>query len=387
MKLNNSTLIRASERKCERPTILLILFFACISQHSYTQILFEIDSAKGETAEALRVAYSDNIGMRVLGAGNIGVKLDGIYEEGISIGFCQKFGISMLVGGDGIYIGQAQNAIKVGNAFDTGFDLKWAGNYGIRIRDADIDGILVDRADGYSLNINGNKNRNPAAPSDHVAIIRNWNGGNGPDVLALKVEPGNPTASSNFISFFDGFNNRLGEIEGNGSGGISFVSNGADFAEYVPVLSLDEQFEAGDIVGLVNGKITKQTSNSDHLMVISDRPIVIGNKQEKEGHEIVSFIGQVPVKVMGPVSAGDWIVAYGESNGIGMAKSSTELNISDKIVGRAWETHQGKTIKKINVAVGLDQSIAKDHIIRQLEELIYKQQEQIDRLLELIPAN
>lgn len=108
-------------------------------------------------------------------------------------------------------------------------------------------------------------------------------------------------------------------------------------------------------------------------MAITDRPAVLGNQTDEDSALTgkVSFIGQVPVRVRGVVNLGDWIVPSGEDDGICMAIPSNELRLDHHVVGRAWESSNDPGIKRVNTAVGLDQSEILKHIIE-------SQQSQID---------
>ena len=55
-----------------------------------------------------------------------------------------------------------------------------------------------------------------------------------PDVLALVTGAANPGGSVNYVTFFDS-SGAIAAIEGNGAGGVAYVTSGADFAEYLPL--------------------------------------------------------------------------------------------------------------------------------------------------------
>ena len=109
--------------------------------------------------------------------------------------------------------------------------------------------------------------------TQHVAIIENVAGAEA-DVLALRVSDLPATAGNNFITFFSG-SGAVGAIEGNGSG-ISLNTTGADFAECLP-LAADETLEPGDVVAIVDGKLTLDTRDAHQFAAISTRPAVVGN--------------------------------------------------------------------------------------------------------------
>jgi hypothetical protein len=76
----------------------------------------------------------------------------------------------------------------------------------------------------------------------------------------------------------------------------------------------------GDIVGAPAE--TAGDTGAERMMVVSSHPIVLGNMPEpgKERlYEKVAFLGQVNVKVIGVVEAGDYIVATGRHDGCAMA--------------------------------------------------------------------
>lgn len=198
---------------------------------------------------------------------------------------------------------------------------------------------------------------NGGSQANYAFAIENTDASNGADVLALTVQETQPDADTNFLTFFDGSDDVLGEVEGNGSGGVVFKSNGADYAEYLPALDPSETLVAGDLVAVRSGRITRDTSSFDQLMVISTNPIVIGNKpQDETNHHKVAFIGQVPVKVIGSVNSGDYLLASGNHNGAAIAKPAAQLRASDRsfIIGRAWDSSEEQGEKLINAAVGLD---------------------------------
>jgi len=111
-------------------------------------------------------------------------------------------------------------------------------------------------------------------------------------------------------------------------------------------------------------------------MVITEQPIILGNDQiDTDNYEKVSFVGQVPIKVRGPVQAGDWIISTGQHDGTGLARASDKIQIEDQIVGLALDSSIDPATKKINAIVGLDHSQAlKDHILSDMQYTIKKQQ-------------
>ncbi|MFL2991815.1 MAG: hypothetical protein ACJZZ7_08210 [Cytophagales bacterium] len=105
-------------------------------------------------------------------------------------------------------------------------------------------------------------------------------------------------------------------------------------------------------------KITKDLKDLEQVMVVSHKPIVLGNIPEEGKTHLgnnVAFMGQVPVKVIGPVSSGDYIVAHGEISGYGKAINPKEM-ISEKFrfaVGRSWDTNLNDGPKLVNTVIGV----------------------------------
>jgi hypothetical protein len=192
--------------------------------------------------------------------------------------------------------------------------------------------------------------------SGHVAVFENSSTSTSADVLVLKVTAATPGAGNNFITFQKGGFSAVGNIDGNGGGGVRYNTSGADFAEWLPKLLREEVIEPGDIVGVVGGKITKQTDNADYVQAISTAPgwvVNLPSEEEKGAYEQVAFMGQVPVRVCGSVKVGYYIVSSGLNDGTGVAVSPDELRAEHhgKIIGRAWEASTIEGEKMINTVV------------------------------------
>jgi hypothetical protein len=120
---------------------------------------------------------------------------------------------------------------------------------------------------------------------------------------------------------------------------------------------ISEKLSPGDIVGVKGGKISKNFKDYEQLMVVSHRPIILGNKpQDKDLYKgnATAFLGQVPVKLMGKVRQGNIIIKHPTIKGYGMAINKEELTIhqAKNIVGRALERNLSEGPKLINTIVG-----------------------------------
>ena len=122
-------------------------------------------------------------------------------------------------------------------------------------------------------------------------------------------------------------------------------------------LAQKKNITAGDIVAVKGGKISRDLTGAEQVMAVSYRPIVLGNipdmHKENKGNK-VAFMGQLPVKLMGPVRSGDYIVAFTKFPGYGMAISPNKMQAHDYnlTVGRAWQTNLQEGPKLINTIVG-----------------------------------
>lgn len=167
--------------------------------------------------------------------------------------------------------------------------------------------------------------------------------------------------------------------------GVTYASGAGDYAEYLQRVNLSEEMTYGDIVGVVGGKVSKNTTNAERTMVVSFKPIVLGNmpqSNEEKNYEKVAFMGQVPVKVYGMVNIGDYIIPSGKNDGIGIAVSPSKITSKDikSIVGVAWDKSKNiHGFSMINVAVGLNTN-DNNPIIEQLEKQVEVQAAEISDL-------
>jgi len=169
------------------------------------------------------------------------------------------------------------------------------------------------------------------------------------------------------------------------SQGVTYESGAADYAEWLPKTLPGERFVASDIVGIKDGKISKNTTNADHCMVISTKPIVLGNTPEvgkEKEYEKVAFMGQVPVRVMGKVALGDYILPSGKNDGLGIARKPKDLSPYEyrKVVGIAWSAGDSPVgFNVINVAVGMNHKTTAQVIEEQTNHIVIMEKE-IDQM-------
>lgn len=168
--------------------------------------------------------------------------------------------------------------------------------------------------------------------------------------------------------------------------GVTYGSQGADYAEWLPKLDPKEQFRFGEIVGVYGGKISRKTVGAEQIMAVSLAPVVLGNlppDNEKENYEKVGFMGKLPVVVRGKVMAGDYIIPSRFEDGTGIAVSPKNLLLSqvDKILGRAWSDSQSDIYGFVDVVIGVETNAA-TMILTKHQKLIQKQDQKYAVLVE-----
>ncbi len=270
-------------------------------------------------------------------------------------------------------------------------DFVWADSADADFGATAADQFLVRASGGVGLGTNSPGNQlhvaesiNAAAsPANHVAQIQNTSTGNSGDVLALKIGfTSNPLSSNNYITFFKGDDASVGSIEGNGSGGVVLSGPGTQIALWLPKRDPAEAFAPGDLIGVVDGLATKETSDASHLFVVAGNAMVAGadpGELDRADHVLVMVLGLAQVRVVGPVRAGDALVPSGRNDGVAAAialETMTPAQLA-RSAGQIWTSDPAGGERWVTVAVGLDS--ASPASLRLLAE----QQQQIDRIAEL----
>jgi hypothetical protein len=155
--------------------------------------------------------------------------------------------------------------------------------------------------------------------------------------------------------------------------GVTYESGSGDYAEWLERNKGERDMHYGEIVGVKGGMISLTTKEVDHFMVVSTRPIVLGNAPQPKNQasfEKVAFMGQVPVKVAGAVAIGDYILPSGNNDGLGVAIRPADMKLGDysRIVGVAWEAAKEAPLNYVNVAVGINSN----DLTRKVDELNQK---------------
>lgn len=168
-------------------------------------------------------------------------------------------------------------------------------------------------------------------------------------VVGIDFVGGIVGAISEFTNIADAYN----------SIGVEYASGNGDYAEWLERVNPAEVISDGDIVGVAGGKITKDLSKAEQVMAVSAKPIMLGNSPkaglESTGNKI-AFMGQIPVKIQGPVASGDYIVGNAATPGYGIAVNPSKMTREQAllVVGRAWDTNSNAGPKMVNTVIGVD---------------------------------
>lgn len=141
--------------------------------------------------------------------------------------------------------------------------------------------------------------------------------------------------------------------------GVTYGSKGADYAEWLPKLNPEDEFQIGQIVGVHDGKVSLKTKGAEQIMAVSRAPVVVGNvppEEEKHKYTTVGFMGQLPVVVRGKVSAGDYVIPSGLEDGtaVAVAPEDLELRHLGRVLGRAWSDSDNDVYALVNVVIGVN---------------------------------
>ena len=137
-----------------------------------------------------------------------------------------------------------------------------------------------------------------------------------------------------------------------GAIGVTYASGAGDYAEWIEKGNHRMDFLPGEVVGVRAGLVSYDTENSDHNLVISTKPIMLGNEIQGDmrHYEKVAFMGQVPIRIQGVVHQGDYILPTGDKNGYAKAVPRDEIRFDEipNIVGVAWEDGLEPYFNRVN---------------------------------------
>ena len=141
--------------------------------------------------------------------------------------------------------------------------------------------------------------------------------------------------------------------------GVNYASGAADYAEWLERNEGERDLQFAEIVGVHGGKVSLNTNGAERVMAVSVAPAFLGNKpqpEEEHRYEKIAFVGQVGVRVAGPVRSGDYILPSGNHDGLGIAVHPADMDFGDfpQVVGVAWESAGDNPVNIVKVGVGLN---------------------------------
>jgi hypothetical protein len=271
------------------------------------------------------------------------------------------------------------------------------------------DAVYINTADDEATVITGNS-------SGYVLEVKNENTGTQADGIKIDLKVADPDPTNNWMRFTANGSDR-GCIQGSGgmasyfaipyntdviqpfvgkvtsvgigalpdveytpdsgtamAGGVMFVSGSHDFGEFIEAGDIDEWPEVnrktwklglpeGCVVWVDNSKFYKENKGTSTPMVVTDRPVVVGNGLPviKDSGvdsigEVLSFIGQLPVFIEGPSKNGDLIIPVANES-FCRCISKEEITFQEYMsaVGTAWEDREDpgeNTLHRVMCAIG-----------------------------------
>lgn len=155
-------------------------------------------------------------------------------------------------------------------------------------------------------------------------------------------------------------------------GFVQFVTGSSDFGEWIELgepsewgidSAKEDKYKGNRIFPIEEGALLyvrggmAYKSGEGTPMIVTHRAALVGNKtydNNKNLGAILSFVGQVPVIVEGPVKDGDYLVPkWGENYCTAIAKSQITFEQYKSCVGTAWGSSGGSGMSKVNCAIGI----------------------------------
>lgn len=153
-------------------------------------------------------------------------------------------------------------------------------------------------------------------------------------------------------------------VEVSSSGDAVYASGGADYGEWVKAGDLSEWpsgiqkdktlgIPEGFIVYVRGGAFYKEGPGTP--MVVSHRSIVVGNERDEKDFvgQVLSFLGQVPMYVHGPVKSGDYLIPSGSYFAHAIAPSEITFKDYMRVIGTAWEASEAEGMSRVMCSVGI----------------------------------
>lgn len=192
-----------------------------------------------------------------------------------------------------------------------------------------------------------------------------------PFTASISSDPGNYLGAG-LYNYTGGVGPSLiGTSNSDWDGFVVYKSGNQDYGEWIEIGDIEEwgvdikniNLQGKKILGIQEGTLTFVRNSKlwrygpGTPMIVTNRPIMIGgvnyNDDSKVG-EVLSFIGQVPTIVMGPVTDGDLLIPKdGENYCISVDSKKITLDQYRSVIGTAWSSHLEERLGFVNCAIGI----------------------------------
>jgi hypothetical protein len=164
-----------------------------------------------------------------------------------------------------------------------------------------------------------------------------------------------------------------------------------DFAEWFSKLSMNEELNPGDVIGIHGSCVSKKTAGALFVSVVPDRALLVGNPwgvcPDLRVASQVTFIGQALVRLDAhngcPVRVGDYLIPSGKDDGFAINKAPRSMTLPDygNVVGRCVcaKLDSGSNVRAI-ISISTAQNGfagAIDQYIKDIEEQLGKERMKI----------
>mmetsp|Transcript_17735 Transcript_17735/g.21526 ORF Transcript_17735/g.21526 Transcript_17735/m.21526 type:complete len:625 (-) Transcript_17735:1241-3115(-) len=126
-------------------------------------------------------------------------------------------------------------------------------------------------------------------------------------------------------------------VEGTITGQLMTPPGAADYAEWFAYLDPSENIEEGMVVQLKcpESKITLNTSGDGPHLIVSTKPSIAAGVDSGVPGALCGFIGQVPVRVIGPIKSGAILFPSGKHDGMAVAGNTLHHGFNHDPIGTA----------------------------------------------------
>jgi hypothetical protein len=169
---------------------------------------------------------------------------------------------------------------------------------------------------------------------DQGGIIFNDSADPNNQQFRILFDCGSGSGSTNALNFYYGSGILQARIRRNDSAqnDDGWVAATLDYGEFMPKFDPDEMIRPFEVVGLKNGRVTKNTDGATLCMLTSTQSGIRGGnplsspRDNEDGFVVVAYSGQVQVLVEGDVAEGDYILPSGKNDGKAVAVSPEHVD-------------------------------------------------------------